>query len=274
MIYAIVIILLLIAAYVFLIAPKACPKDAMRDFANRNYAHRGLYSQNQSVPENSLAAFRAAADKGYGVELDVQFTLDKRLVVFHDDDLKRACGVDKRVDQLTFDQLQQLSLFGTEHKIPLFCDVMAVLNRVPVIVEIKSTHDYAPLCAAVATLLDEHEGVYCVESFDPRMVAWFRRNRPRVTRGQLSEHFKGWHKSKGFLYSLCLSRLLSNVYTRPHFIAFGNNGRRNLSVLLNRAMGAMLVSWTVRPTDDYDWYTSRYEAIIFEHFEPQVRYKR
>ena len=60
----------------------------------RNYAHRGLHKIDKSIPENSLPAFEAAARIGYGVELDVHLTRDDELVVFHDDDLKRVCGVE------------------------------------------------------------------------------------------------------------------------------------------------------------------------------------
>ena len=56
-----------------------------------HYAHRGLHSE--SIPENSLAAFRNAREKGYGVELDVQPSSDGVAMVFHDKDLERMCGV-------------------------------------------------------------------------------------------------------------------------------------------------------------------------------------
>ena len=60
------------------------------------YAHRGLHGP--GVPENSLPAFRAAAAAGYGAELDVHLTADGRLVVFHDGDLTRMCGVEGTVE--------------------------------------------------------------------------------------------------------------------------------------------------------------------------------
>lgn len=62
-------------------------------FLYRNYAHRGLHTEDGTVPENSLPAFRAAAEAGYAVEMDVHLTADDQLVVFHDDTLERMCGV-------------------------------------------------------------------------------------------------------------------------------------------------------------------------------------
>ena len=67
-------------------------------FSGVNYAHRGLYAQDQSVPENSLPAFAAAVENGYGMELDIQLSQDGEVVVFHDDTLARMCGIQGRVD--------------------------------------------------------------------------------------------------------------------------------------------------------------------------------
>ena len=58
--------------WLFLIAPRA-RKEAMKPFLCP-YAHRGLWGK--GVPENSLAAFRAAAEAGFGIELDVQLSKD------------------------------------------------------------------------------------------------------------------------------------------------------------------------------------------------------
>ena len=87
MLWLLIALLLLCALYLFLIAPAKRPDDrALRGWL---YAHRGLHDGNRSVPENSLEAFRRAAEAGYGVELDVQLTRDGMLVVHHDASLKR-----------------------------------------------------------------------------------------------------------------------------------------------------------------------------------------
>ena len=65
------------------------------------YAHRGLYDNENGVPENSLAAFRLAAENGFGAELDVHLTADGQLAVIHDSDLQRVCGQEGKVEELT-----------------------------------------------------------------------------------------------------------------------------------------------------------------------------
>ncbi|MDO4542988.1 MAG: glycerophosphodiester phosphodiesterase family protein [Clostridia bacterium] len=265
--------IVLFAIYLFLVAPSKSGVMKRAPFFNRNYAHRGLFSKDQSVPENSLAAFKRAVETGFGVELDVQFSLDLQLVVFHDDKLKRACGVDARVDSYSYEELQALPLFGTEHRIPLFSDVLeAIGGRIPIIVEIKSRPDYKPLCAEVIAMLSTYEGAFCVESFDPRIVRFIRVHAPTFIRGQLSEPYSGWRKGKSAFFSFAMSRLLTNFHTRPHFIAFGVNGRRNLSWYVNKLMGAMMVCWTVRTEEEMKKQQLGYDAIIFEHIHAEPRF--
>ena len=73
----------------FAVWPGKRRDDLRAPFVGHNCAHRGLFGSDQRPPENSLPAFAAAARNGYGIELDVQFTSDHKLVVFHDDTLDR-----------------------------------------------------------------------------------------------------------------------------------------------------------------------------------------
>ena len=87
------------------------PSRRKTDFFEKHvyFAHRGLHD-NVSVPENSLAAFARAAEKGYGIELDVHITADKKLVVFHDDDTSRMCGEKLTPEKVTPDRLRELGI--------------------------------------------------------------------------------------------------------------------------------------------------------------------
>ena len=117
MLVALVIMLLIIIAaviYISLIMPRAIDGADM-DLLCCDYAHRGLW--NEKVPENSLAAFELAVRAGYGIELDIQLTRDGRIVVFHDVTLRRMCGVDRRLCDLTLAELKTLRLLGTNQQI-------------------------------------------------------------------------------------------------------------------------------------------------------------
>ena len=178
----------LLAAPVVLLAPGQAPESKKAPFMGRNFAHRGLHSEDQSIPENSLKAFDLAAEAGYGMELDVQLSKDGQVVVFHDDALDRACGVAARVDELEYDELRKLPLFGTTERIPLFSEVLSLVGgRTPLIVELKNGPRNDELCEKTWALLRPYPGAYCIESFNPLIVAWFRFHAPTVLRGQLSQ---------------------------------------------------------------------------------------
>lgn len=142
-----------------------------RKFFHRCFAHRGLFD-NQTRCENSLSAFEAAAQAGYGIELDLQMTADGKIVVFHDDDLQRMCSSPLVIEQATYAQLQEYNLGETFEKIPLFSQVLAQVNgRVPLIVEIKSTERIERTCLKVYDLLRNYPGDYCIESMNPLIMA-------------------------------------------------------------------------------------------------------
>ena len=154
------------------------------------YAHRGLHDRARGIPENSLAAFRAAVERGYGAELDVRLTKDGRLAVLHDDSLLRTAGADVKASQLTADELAQYRLEGTEERIPFLEEVLPLFEgKAPLIVELKVEGNAAALARATCDMLDQHRVDYCIESFHPAAVRWLKKNRPDVCRGQLSERF-------------------------------------------------------------------------------------
>lgn len=224
-------------AFAFLVAPGRATRAQKAPFLCRNYAHRGLHTEDGSVPENSLPAFRAAAEAGYAVEMDVHLTADDRLVVFHDDTLERMCGVQGVIDDFTLAELRALRLGKTECVIPTFAEALEALGgRVPLLLEVKRGHDNRRLCALTLEALRTYTGPYCVESFDPTIVAWFRRNAPDILRGQLSQPPKEYGTALSKPAAAIVGNVLTNVIARPQFIAY-KIGPKPLSVRLCEAMG-------------------------------------
>ena len=259
-----------LAAPVFLVAPGRASKRQKAPFMGMNFAHRGLHSRDKSVPENSLEAFRLAAKAGYGIELDVQLSRDGQVVVFHDDTLDRVCGVNARVDELDYAELSQLSLCGTEQRIPLFSQVLAeVRGRGPLIVELKNGRSNRELCEKTYALLENYRGEACVESFNPLIVAWFRLHGHDLVRGQLSMPTK-YYRKEGYSRPLAfiLSHTLLSFLARPQFIAY-RIGYRPPLVRLSELLGAMRVGWTSHePRNE-----AGRDAVIFEFYKPRLRYK-
>ncbi|MEG1476096.1 MAG: glycerophosphodiester phosphodiesterase family protein [Oscillospiraceae bacterium] len=266
---AIAIILLVI---IFLLRPGKYSPEQLRLVYGVNHAHRGLHSKDKSVPENSLAAFRAAAAAGYGVELDIQLSKDGEVVVFHDDTLDRVTGVHGRVDAYTLAELRTFSLEGTGETIPLLTEVFEVMGgHTPIIIELKTGPRKTELCEKGLLLMRAYQGAYCVESFDPRIVAWFRKNAPDILRGQLSNEPKRFDDQPKLL-AFALGHLFTTVIARPQFIAYGL-GKKPFTVQLAEGMGAMRVCWTARPENDTRLIEETNDAVIFEYYLPEKTYK-
>lgn len=247
----------------------------MCSYQERLIAHRGLFVP-QVRPENSLAAFSEACRYGYGVELDVQLSKDGKLVVFHDETLNRVCGVKGYVRDYTYQELQHFSLDGTTERIPLFADVLATVNgKVPLIVEVKPEGDCIGAAERTAVLLDAYQGEYCVESFNPRVVVWFRRHRPQVIRGQLSTDYFKDDPHLPFGKKFLLTNLFFNFLARPDFIAYNHRFARRLSLsLIRRFFCVSHVAWTVRSESELAWARNYFSVFIFDSFIPQKTDRR
>ena len=262
-------LVMIVLFFLFLIFPGRASREARAPFEGRAYAHRGLYSLDQSVPENSLPAFRLAVEAGYGAELDVQLTKDRQIVVLHDDDLKRACGREGRVCDFTLEELQAFPLFGTDERIPLFSEVLKIFaGRLPLIVELKfAAPNVMELCSAVRGMLAEYNGPACVESFHPDVVRYFRLNDPGRLRGQLSQAACSWKGKLPVLQGFAFSRLFLNFRARPQFIAYGI-GPKPWPVRLCEYLGAMKVCWTAKEESLHEKRMAENDAVIFEGYRP------
>lgn len=238
------------------------------------YAHRGLHSGDAKYPENSLIAFRLAKEAGYGVELDVQFTADRQVVVFHDDTLLRMCGVDKRVDQLTYAEIRELHLLDSNHYIPLLTEVLDVLDDATILCEFKTRPDFfdTSLCEAAYPILEKYKGNYCVESFNPVMMRWFKKNAPQVIRGILSKRFEEEDHVDPQIAPL-LTALGGNFLCRPDFIAYRHTDADHPFFCLNQWFGPATIAWTIQSQAEQNTAETVFDTVIFEGYLPKKKEK-
>ncbi len=233
------------------------------------YAHRGLHSD--GVPENSMAAFVAAKNAGYGLELDVHLMADGNLAVIHDSSLRRTACADIIVEDMSAEQLCGYRLESTDESIPLLLQVLdLVAGAVPLIIELKTYNgNYAQLCQATCDLLDSYGGPFCIESFDPRCIAWLRKHRRDIIRGQLTENFFRSKSNLSWVAKFAMRHQLLNVITRPDFVAYRFADRKTISNFFCRKVWGMLgVGWTIRKKEDFDTAVSEGWLPIFENFIP------
>lgn len=236
-------------------------------------AHRGFHDNQADCPENSMQSFRNAVERGYGIELDVHFSKDEQLVVIHDGELNRICGVDKKVCDLTYEQLRQYPLFDSQERIPLLQDALDVVNgQVPFVIEIKvdDPKQRGPLCEAVDTMLRSYHGAYCIESFDPGVVNWYRKHHPQVIRGQLSCDMGKGSNLFDRIRRKALTNMWANLYTRPDFIAYQYLGiKKTCNQFWRKRLHCMMAAWTLCDQQAFDQAKPDFDLFIFEGFDPK-----
>lgn len=233
------------------------------------YAHRGLHGD--GCPENSMAAFRAALEGGYGIEFDLHLLKDGNLAIMHDSLLKRTTGCEGRIEDLTTEDLPNYHLEGTEETIPTFRQLLDLYaGKAPLIVELKPVkNNHARLCETVCDMLDTYDGPYCLESFDPRCVRWLKENRPNIIRGQLSENFLKTDSTMPWLLRFALTYNLLNFTTCPDFIAYRFDHRNTISnEYCRKIWKVQCVSWTIKNQADFDTAVKEGWIPIFEGFRP------
>ncbi len=257
----------LVALWLFLIAPRARRK-AVKPFL-RPYAHRGLWGE--GAPENSLAAFEAAAARGFAIELDVQLSKDGKVMVFHDYTLTRMCQKEAFLSDLTAEELGAMTLGGTKEKIPTLEEVLSLVDgRVPLLIELKGENGNTALCPVVAEMLDGYGGAYCVESFNPLLLHWFKKHRPLVVRGLLSTDLIKEKKEGSRVRNFALSALLVTFLCRPAFHAWNQYYPHRLALRLGiKLLGAASFVYTVKNQADLDRHVAAGNAPIFDEFLPQ-----
>lgn len=244
-------------------------------FLNRPIAHRGFHNLEAGIPENSVAAFEAAIEAGYGIELDVQRALDDAAMVFHDYDLDRLTGETGPIAQRTAEALGMIPLIGGHGTIPTLAQVLSlVAGRVPLLIEIKDQDgalgpNIGPLEQAVADALREYTGDAAVMSFNPHSIKRMADLRPDIPRGLVTCDFTkdDWETVP--------ETTLDRLRDIPDFDATGSSFISHDRADLTRArvhdlkaQGANILCWTVRDPEQETEARKIAQNITFEGYAP------
>ena len=257
-------LLLLFILWLLLICPADTTPEQTEPFLGHAFALRGLNGMSEQAPENSMAAFRAAISRGYGITLDVRLSADDEVIVFHDEDLRRLCGIEAETDSLTFARLHQLCISQTEETVPGLSDVLKLISgQVPLMIILAHTRNDRLLTTKVLTMLKDYGGPCCVGSFEPNILRMVRHGDPKRLRIQ----FAG---KEGSFRSFFRRHLLCNWISRPHFIAYERTQLRECSYRAAvRLLHATPIVWTVNNQEDfYSLFDQGIDIQIFENFLP------
>ncbi|MBN2848596.1 MAG: glycerophosphodiester phosphodiesterase [Coriobacteriia bacterium] len=240
----VLVVLFVIGLGAFAFATGGTPKrEPAAWLTERLIAHRGVWTDGPEAPEDSLAAFEAAATAGYAVELDVHLSSDGVPVIIHDDDVERMTGEPGSVGSMTVAELQELRLLGGSETIPTLDEALALVDgRVPVFVEIKNEGEVGALEDAVATRLEAYDGDVCVMSFNPFTLARVAVAAPEIPRGQLASAFRG--EDLAWYEKFLLRNLLMNWTSKPDFVAYDLAELPSFGTALQSLRGRPLLGWT------------------------------
>lgn len=265
------VVLLVAALYFLMLMPRMLHKPDKAPFMGWLYAHRGLHDNGAQAPENSMAAFRKAVEAGYGIELDIQLTKDKVPVIFHDFTLLRMCGEPGKVSDYTYEELQAFRLAKSNETIPRLSDFLKLVDgRVPFVLEYKMPGNSTEVCKIADALLSEYKGNYCIESFHPLVLLWYRRHRKEIMRGQLSDNFvKDGEKELPAIMYFLLHNMLFDFLAKPDFIAYNHRYYRDLSrQILRYVYGTLSVAWTIKSEEELNERKEDFDLFIFDSFVP------
>ena len=238
------------------------------DFLRLPIAHRGLHSD--GVPENSMAAFRAAIAAGYGIECDIQAAADGTPIVFHDDELPRLTGANGLVRALGMDAISMLRIMGTDEAVPTLADVLAfVAGRVPLLIEIKdqslrATDDIGDLSARVAELVADYQGPVAVMSFNPHSVLGFPDSVPvgLTTCGYDPDDWAMLDDAS----RAHLAAIADFDRVGASFISHDRKDLDNPAVAALKARGVPVLAWTIRSPDEEAEARRVADNITFEDY--------
>lgn len=222
----------------------------------RPIAHRGLH--NDTMTENSMASFHNAIAKGYNIETDVHLLKSGEVVAFHDFTLKRVCGANVKICDLTLQDIKsdKYLLPNGEH-IPLFSELMEIAEgKTGILLELKFGGLNYRLERAVLNLIKGKENFIAVQAFNPMTIIWFKKHAPEFLRGTLSSN------EVLFLTKFCFKAM------QPDFVAYNVKNLAMANKHFNKKGDMHMLSWTVRTPDDIlSATTHQVNNIIFEHLD-------
>ncbi len=146
----------------------------------RPIAHRGLHRSSRGIVENTPSAIKAAIDRGYAIEVDLQPAKGSEPVVFHDETLDRLVDASGKVDTYTVAELRRLAYKATSDRILSLAELLELVDgRTPLLIEVKTMFgppgDYE---RQIAAGLARYQGPLALMSFDPWSMMALRDHAP------------------------------------------------------------------------------------------------
>lgn len=222
-------------------------------------AHRG--SHNDEIPENSMMAFRKSLSRNLPIEFDIHLLKDNNIVVFHDDDLYRMTGINKKLRNCTYNDIKNLKLNGTSERIPLLKDVLKLVNgKVLLDIELKEDHDGNNLEIELIKILKDYKGEFILKSFNYKAVKYLMKN-TNYTVGLLYPDLDNPKLNLSPIKKVIIRNLNFNKILKPHFLAISKKAINDKCIRTYK--GPVLV-WTIKTNKEKEKFLKLADTVIFE----------
>lgn len=248
------------------------------DFLHRPIAHRGFHDAAAGIVENSRAAFMAAIDRGYAIELDLQLSSDGEVMVFHDYEMSRLTTERGPFQLMGSEHLRNTSLRIGGEKIPDFAEILKlVAGRTPLLIELKDQdgalgENVGRIEKRAAELLADYNGPAAVMSFNPHSIMEMKRLAPQIARGLTTDDFASDH------WALLPRKRALELHEIPDydrveasFIShyWRSLGSDQVTALKNR--GETVLCFTIKSEIEEAQARAIADNITFEGYVPQAR---
>ena len=233
------------------------------------FAHRGYHSK--SIPENSLEAFSKALEKNYAIEMDIHFTKDFNIIVFHDYFLGRLTSKTGFVQSRTLNYIKKAKLFN-EEPVPTLEEVLKLVDgRVPLLLEIKfSKHikrNLEMFEKVLSEKLNKYKGPLAMMSFSLNLMKFLKKNKLlRSFPLGLTTDFPLTESSEKKIKNSKLEKEI--VASNLDFISQNWKGIKNLRIGRLRKLDIAILSWTITSRELEKKLRGLVDNITFEHYEP------
>ena len=220
---------------------------------NKFIAHRGIH--NEYIKENTSLAIEKAIIKKVPIEMDVTLTKDNVVVLCHDGYIKYK---KKRIyiKEMAFKKIKNY-----DKSIITLAEVLKLVDgKVPLLVELKPYNKGRKLEKECVKLLDNYNGYFAIQSFDPLCVYWFKRNRKNYIRGQLLTNKYNYN----FITNIIYKHMIFNIFTKPDFISYNIKGLPNPKIAKVRDK-LVVLGWTVRKKEELIKYQDYCDNFIAEN---------
>ncbi len=218
----------------------------MKDIEFLKYSliiHRGKY--NSKLVENTLPSFVKCMDKNYMIELDIHMLNDGNIVVYHDYNLLRLCGVNKIIESQNIKDLKTIKI-KNKYSIPTLSQVINIIDgKVPLLIEIKDLDSNSKFEEEIVKILDNYKGKFAIQSMNPFVIDWFYKYRKEYTIGII-------------VFNELNLKLLKKYLRKVDFISIN---KKYLPLDIKK----FTIGWTIKDSKQYTKYKKLCDNLICEN---------